>query len=335
MKALMIEQATGPSAAVLVDTPEPSPAKGEVCIRLQAASLNHRELWISRGLYPGMRLPTILGADGSGIIESVGEGVGPEGIGAEVVLYPGLNWGSGENVPGETFGLLGMPGPGTIAERICVPAENVFPKPPHLSFLEAAALPVAALTAYRALVVKAALGAGEHVLVTGIGGGVATFAMLFALALRAEVSVTSGSSEKLEKARSLGASHVFDYSDPDWGKKLRSTGGVDVVMDGSPAAAFAAYGRSLRPGARVLIYGSTAGTAFQVSAPDLFLRHASIIGTAMGSPSDFGAMLDFVARHRIVPVIDRIFGLSEAAEAMDYLDRSHGMGKVLVEMRPL
>ena len=100
MKALMIEQATGPSAAVLVDTPEPSPAKGEVCIRLQAASLNHRELWISRGLYPGMRLPTILGADGSGIIESVGEGVGPEGIGAEVVLYPGLSWGSRENVPG-------------------------------------------------------------------------------------------------------------------------------------------------------------------------------------------------------------------------------------------
>lgn len=333
MKALILEATDGPGSARLAQVPQPRPAFGEVSVALRAAALNHRELWISRGLYPGMTLPTILGADGAGIVEAVGEGVSADFVGREVVLYPGLGWGSDERFPEAGFGLLGMPGPGTLAETICVPASNVFAKPPHLDFMQAASLPVAALTAFRAVAVKARLSPGENVLITGVGGGVATFALLFAHALGANVYVTSGSPEKLERARACGAQAGFDYREADWGKQLRTaSGGVDVVIDGSPASAYAAYGRALRMGSRVVLYGSTGGAGVTVSAPDLFLRHASIIGTAMGSPADFQAMLDFVNVHAIMPLVDRVFDFAKAPEALLHLDSGAGFGKVVVEI---
>jgi NADPH:quinone reductase-like Zn-dependent oxidoreductase len=333
MQALVLEATAGPESARLVEQERPRPAAGEVCVSLRAASLNHRELWIARGLYPGIVLPTVMGADGAGIVESVGDGVDAALVGREVVLYPGLGWGGSERVPDPGFGLLGMPGPGTIAEAICVPADCAFPKPAHLSFIQAAALPVAALTAYRALAVKARLEPGETVLVTGIGGGVATFGLLFARAFGGIVHVTSGSPEKGEAALRAGAAHAFDYREADWGKALRkASGGIDVVLDGAPASAFAEYGRALKLGARVVLYGSTGGAKFAASAPDLFLRHASIIGTAMGSPADFAAMLDCVAAHRIEPMIDRVFPFGEACEALAYLDGGHGLGKVVIDL---
>lgn len=333
MQALILEATDGPESARLTDQPRPRPAPGEVCVALKAASLNHRELWIARGLYPGIALPTILGADGAGVIESVGDGVDESLIGRAVVLYPGLGWGGSERIPGPGFGLLGMPGPGTIAEAICVPAENAFAKPEHLSFVQAAALPVAALTAWRALGVKGQLSAGEHLLITGIGGGVATFGLLFGKAMGASVFVTSGSPEKGEAAVEAGAALALDYREPDWGKRLRqASGGIDVVLDGAPASAFAEYGRSLRTGARVILYGSTGGAKFSASAPDLFLRHVSIIGTAMGSPADFSAMLAFVAEHRLEPMIDKVFPFGEARAALAYLDGGHGIGKVVIDL---
>lgn len=333
MKAFVLEAAAGPEAAKLTERPRPEPGHGEVSVALRAAALNHRELWISRGLYPGMTLPTVLGADGAGVVDGVGEGVPPDLIGREVVLYPGLNWGEDERFPGPSFGLLGMPGPGTVAETICVPAVNAFAKPAHLDFVQAAALPVAALTAFRAVTIKAGVSRGDNVLVTGVGGGVATFALLFAHALGANVYVTSGSREKIDKALESGAVAGFDYRETDWGKRLRAaSGGVDVVIDGSPASAYPGYGRALRNGARMVLYGSTGGTEFPVSAPELFLRHASIIGTAMGSPADFKAMLAFVEAHRIVPLIDRIFAFDQAPEALLHLEGGDGFGKVVVEI---
>jgi NADPH:quinone reductase-like Zn-dependent oxidoreductase len=331
MKALILSRAEGPEAAALQTIDTPSPAAGEVRVALKAASLNHRELWILRGQYPGMRLPSILGADGAGIVNAVGPGVDPALVGREVVLYPGTGWGDNPHYPGKNFALFGMPLAGTLAEAICVPAENAVEKPASLSFEEAACLPTAGLTAWRALTVKARVSAGEQVLVTGIGGGVAVWALKFALALGAKVYVTSGSEDKLRQAAALGASGGINYTQDKWGKALGQLAGrIDVVIDGAPSGSLTQYSRCLSMGARVVLYGSTGGTDVQFSAPDLFLRHASLLGTAMGTLEDFHNMLAFVDRHRIQPVIDKRFTLDTARQALISLQNDHGLGKITV-----
>ena len=331
MKALMLTTAAGPASVELCDVPSLKPGPGQVRVAVKAAAFNHRELWISRGQYPGMRLPTGLGCDGAGIVESVGEGVDPKLQGERVILYPGMEWGSDPRLPDRCFGLLGMPGPGTIAEAITLAAGNVYTMPGYLDFEAAAAVPLAALTAWRGLVTKGALAAGEKVLITGVGGGVAVFALQIALAFGATVYVTSGSQTSLDRARQLGARGGFDYREPDWRKTIaRETGGLDLVFDGAPAAAFTNYQRALNPGARVVIYGSTAGPQFTVSAPDLFLRNIRILGTNVGNPDEFAALLGFIGEHRIQPQIDRSFPLEAAREALEYLDTSHRLGKVVV-----
>jgi NADPH:quinone reductase-like Zn-dependent oxidoreductase len=333
MKALVLKTADGPASAKIEECDIPMPAAGEVRVALKAASLNHRELFISRGMYPGMRLPAILGADGAGVIEAVGDGVDITRVGEEVVLYPAAGWGDDPRFPSATFGLLGMPHPGTLANYICVAADSALAKPTNLSFNEAACLPVAALTAWRALTVKANVAAGETVLVTGIGGGVAVWALKFAQALGAKVFVTSGSDEKITQAVELGASGGVNYREEKWGKALGAmTGGVDVVIDGAPGGGIGQYVRSLNMGARVVVYGSTGKPDFTVMAPELFLRHASIVGTAMGTVSDFQAMVAFVQEKNLKPVIEKIFNLAEAGEALCYLESNHQLGKVVVEI---
>jgi NADPH:quinone reductase-like Zn-dependent oxidoreductase len=333
VKALLLASAEGPQSAHLAEVAEPEPTAGEIKVELHAASLNHRELWISRGLYPGMALPTVMGADGAGIVSAIGEAVDPVLLGKRVVLYPALNWGEDEDRPSDGFGLLGMPGPGTIAESIVIPAGNAVEIPAHLDFIHAASLPVAALTAFRALTRRAALKAGERLLITGVGGGVASLALLFAKAMGAHVIVTRGSHQNLAAARQCGADEIFNYRKEGWGKALRKSGLVDVVFDGAPAASFSSYARSLAPGSRVVVYGSTGGVDFNVFAPDLFLHHASIIGTAMGSPSDFRSMIDFVERYRLEPIIERVFRLEEAQDALLHLEQGHQLGKVAIKIR--
>lgn len=333
MRALILRSATGPDAARLEDVPVPIPADGEVRVALKAAALNHRELWIARGQYPGMTLPAILGADGAGVIDAVGPGVDPAWIGAAVLLYPGLRWGDDPDYPGPAFGLLGMPGPGTIAQFVCVPVASALPMPPHLDFAQAAALPLAGLTAWRGLVTKAGLRAGEKLLVTGVGGGVATFALLFGVAMGAEVFVTSGSDATLAKAAALGARAGFNYRDDQWRKALaRQSGGIDVVFDGAPAASYAQYGRALAMGARVVLYGSTGGTDFSVNAPELFLKNLRLIGTNVGNPAEFAAMVACVAERGLTPAIDRHFSLAAAAEALAHLEQGHGFGKIIIDI---
>lgn len=331
MKALILSTPDGPESVALQEVDIPEPGQGEVRVRLRAASLNHRELFISRGQYPDMKLPSILGADGAGVIDAVGGGVDPALIGREVVLYPARNWGDNPAHPSKDFCLLGMPLPGTLAEYICVPAEHALPKPAHLDFDEAACVPLAALTAWRALTVKAGVKAGEKVLITGIGGGVATWALSFALAHGAEVYVTSGSAEKIEQAIALGAKGGVNYRDEKWGRELaRLSGGIDIVIDGAPSGSASEYMRTLNLGARVVIYGSTGGVNIQFLSPDLFLRHATLYGTAMGTLEDCIAMLEFVAEHRLQPVIDRRFTLENAKEALLYMQSGSGIGKIVV-----
>lgn len=333
MRALVLTAAEGLDAAQLQEVATPQPGPGEVRVRLAAAGLNHRELWIARGLYPGMALPCILGADGAGVVEALGDGVDPALTGLECVIYPAVGWGAEPRFPASGFHLLGMPAPGTFAEAICVPVENIAPRPAHLTPMQAAALPTAGLTAWRGLVTKADLRAGETLLITGAGGGVAGFALQFGVALGARVHVTSSSPEAIARARDLGAEAGYDYRDPDWRKAFaKATGGADVVFDGAPGAGMGAYMRALKMGARVVVYGSTGGARAELPVTDLFLRHATVHGTAMGSPADFRAMLDFVASKQITPQIEKVFPLAEANAALHWLQDGHGFGKVGIEI---
>jgi len=333
MKALFLEQADGPEGVFVKEIDTPTPQAGEVRVAIKAASLNHRELWIPRGQYPGMVLPATLGCDGAGIVDMLGAGVTGAKLGDEVVIYPGRDWGSDRRAPAKEFGLLGMPHPGTIAEYICVPVENLAPKPAFMSFEEAAATPLTGLTSWRALMFKGELKAGETVLISGVGGGVATFGLAFAVAKGANVYVTGENDEVLSRALAMGAKGGLNYNDPDWRKQVgKLTGGVDVVLDGAPTPSFANYVRAINPGARIVIYGSTAGNQFQVNATDIFLKSASIVGSQVGDPQDFREMLAFAGAHKIKPVVERIFPLAEAKEALLYLQNQHQFGKIVVKI---
>ncbi|HZX64460.1 MAG TPA: zinc-binding dehydrogenase, partial [Myxococcales bacterium] len=233
MRAVRLHQIGGPENLKIDELPDPEPPAGGAVVRIEAAALNHRDVFIRQGLYPKIQLPAILGADGAGIVESVAPGGDRSWVGKKVVIVPFDSWGDDPRVPGKDFLIRGMPRPGTFAEKIALPLDRLAPMPEHLSFPEAAALPLGGLTAYRALVTRGELKKGDHVLVTGIGGGVATIAMLLAQALGAQVSVTSGSEEKLARAKSMGAIAAVSYKQKGWDKELLKQAGrpPEVVID--------------------------------------------------------------------------------------------------------
>src|SRR3712207_4759258 len=211
MKAIRLQDLDGPDSLNYEDVPEPEPSPGETIVRLHAAALNRRDVFATYGQYPGVRadiLPCVLGSDGSGEVVARGEGADGPAEGAEVVINPALYWGDDPRKPGKEYRILGLPDDGTFAEFVKVPTDSVFPKPSHLSHEEAAAIPLAALTAYRALVTRGEVKEGETVVVPGIGSGVATFVVQMAAALGARVFVTSGSDEKIEKAKELDRKSV-------------------------------------------------------------------------------------------------------------------------------
>lgn len=331
MKALLQETTDGPEAVRVANVDLPVPKAGEVRVAIKAASINHREMWIARGLYPGMSLPSTMGCDGAGVVDMLGDGVSSASVGDEVIIYPGMDWGSNRHAPAPEFGLLGMPHSGTIAEYICVPAANLAPKPSFMTWEEAAATVLTGLTAWRALMFKGQLQPSDTLLISGVGGGVATFGLAFAVALGCKVYVTGESEEVLERAKQMGASDGLLYTDPDWRKQVgKMTGGVDVVLDGAPAPSYANYVRAINPGARIVIYGSTAGDKFEITATGIFLKSASIVGSQVGDIEDFREMLVFVEQHQIKPVIEKSFPLVEAREALLYLEKQHSFGKVVV-----
>lgn len=331
MKALLLEAADGPESVRVGDIPTPEPGPGEVRVAIRAASVNHREMWIARGMYPGMTLPATLGCDGAGVVDKLGDGAAGPAVGDEVVIYPGLDWGGNRAAPGAQFGLLGMPHPGTIAEYICVPAASVMPKPRNLSFEEAAATILTGLTGWRALMFKGQLSKDDTLLISGVGGGVASFGLAFAVAMGVRTFVTAESQAVLDRAIGMGASGGVLFTDPEWRKQIgKLTGGIDVVLDGAPAPSFANYVRAINPGARIVIYGSTAGDKFEITATSIFLKSASIVGSQVGDVQDFRDMLAFVEQHDIHPVIERSFPLAEARDALLYLERQHSFGKIVV-----
>lgn len=314
--------------------PSPVPGPGEVRVRLRAAALNHRDLWIKLGQYAGITYPCTPGSDGAGVVEAVGPGVDRTWINREVIINPSLDWGDQEIAQGPAFSILGLPRAGTLAEEITVPVSQLSDRPAHLSWVEAAALPLASLTAYRALFSRARLERGDRVLITGIGGGVALAALQFAVSLGAETWVTSGSPDKLARAFALGARNGFDYHDPAWPEAaVRAAGGpFSVIVDSAGGPGFETLIDVAAPGARLVFVGATAGNPPVLPSRKVFWRQLSLLGSTMGSPSDWSAMLRFVAEERISPVISDVFPLAEAGAAFDHLAAAGQFGKIVLKM---
>jgi NADPH:quinone reductase-like Zn-dependent oxidoreductase len=333
MRAVLCERQGPPEVMKLVELPDPVAGPGEAVVRLHACGLNHRDVWIRQGLYARIQLPCVLGSDGAGVVESVGAGVDAALVGKRAVIIPCEKWGPNPAVQGKDFLILGMPRQGTMAEKIAVPASMVVELPAHVSFEDAAALPVAGLTAYRALVTRGGLSKGEHVLVTGIGGGVATLALLFAKALGAEVSVSSGSEEKLAKAKALGAVAAASYHAKGWEKDLVTQAGrpPSLIIDGAGGDGLNALIGAAAPAARIVLYGATRLSPSRLDMAKIFFKQLDIRGTTMGTDEEFHAMLALVAKHRLKPVVDRIFPLAQAVEAVRLLEESGQMGKILLD----
>lgn len=310
----------------------PRPGSGEVLVDLKAAALNHRDLWILSGMYPGLKYPVVLGSDGAGVVAAVGEGVGDSWVGSEVVIYPAAHWGDREVAQGPEFEILGLPEDGTFTEQISVPLRRVAPKPGHLDWHQAAALPLAGLTAFRALFRRAKLVAGEKLLVTGIGGGVSQFALQFGLAVGAKVWVSSSDPEKIACAAAAGAVAGVDYRERDWSSRIKdmTDGGFDVAIDGAGGLGFAGLLEAAAPGARIVNYGGTAGPIPEIAPRLLFWNQISLLGSTMGSPVDFADLLGFVNQHGIVPKVDAVFPLDQVAEAFDRMDEGRQTGKIVL-----
>lgn len=329
MPAIRLHEVAGPAGLRFEHVAVPAPQAGEILIRLHAAALNHRDVFITQGLYPKIRTPVTLGSDGAGEVDALGEGVRDWSIGEHVVIDPTLGWGGDPHAWEAGATILGMPRDGTFAGYVCVPAANAHRKPAKLSMEDAAAIPLAGVTAYRATFTRGALRVGESVLITGVGGGVQSFVLLFAKHAGARVVVTSSSDAKLEAARALGADLAINYvANPDWAKLVRASGPIDLIVDSSGGATLRNALDVARPGGRVVVYGGTTGDA-SIKLFPLFWKHLTIMGTSMGSPTDFAAMLELFS-NGLRPVVDRVFELSDAVNAMERLERGDQFAKIVL-----
>jgi zinc-binding alcohol dehydrogenase/oxidoreductase len=330
MKAMVLEAAGQPLKLKEIHTPDLQP--GEVLVQIRSAALNRRDYWITAGKYAGIKYPSILGSDGAGIVAGVGSDTDKQWLNKEVIINPCHNWGSHADYQNRDFSILGLPENGTFAEYVKVKAEYLYPKPVHLSWEQAAALPLAGLTTYRALFTKGKAKKGDKILITGIGGGTGTFALQWAVAAGCQVFVTSGSGEKIERARQLGACAGVNYKAQDWAQELKHlAGGFDVIIDSALGDGFNKLLDISNPGARIVFFGGTAGNIPPLSGQKIFWKQLQILGTTMGSQEDFKGMVDLVNAYQIVPVIDEVFQLAQAQKAIDRMENSSQFGKLVLK----
>jgi NADPH:quinone reductase-like Zn-dependent oxidoreductase len=323
VKAVRIHEDGGPEVLRYEDVDDPVAGAGEVLIRLRAASLNHLDIWMRRGL-PSVPKPRILGADGAGMVETLGPGTDAFEAGDRVLINPGLQ--DGARIVGEHMD-------GTHAELIAVPAENVYPIPEPLSFEEAAAFPLVFETAYRMLVTKARLREGEWVLVWGIGSGVGSAAFVIAKALGARTIVTSSSSEKLDRARELGADAAANHVEEDVAAAVKeATGGAgaNVVVEHVGEATWKTSLQAAGTNARVVVCGATSGPNPPAQLHRIWWKQLEIYGSTMGTKEDFEGVYELVARGAARPIVDKVFPLEEAAAAHEYLEAGKQFGKVVL-----
>jgi zinc-binding alcohol dehydrogenase/oxidoreductase len=323
MKAIVIHEDGGPEVLRYEDVLDPEPGPGEVLIRMRFASLNHLDVWTRKGL-PSVPKPRILGADGSGVVESLGPGVEGFEPGQPVVINPGIEHGGRIHVIGEHT-------QGVHAELATIPAANVYPLREAVSFEEAAAFPLVYETAYRMLVTRAALRAGEWVLIWGIGGGVATAAFRIAQALGARTIVTSSSGEKLARATELGADVVVDHADGNVVRAVRraTRKGADVVVETVGEATWKRSLDAVRPAGRIVVCGATSGPNPPAALHRLWWKQLDVLGSTMGTRADFEGAYDLVAAGAR-PVIDAVFSLREARAAHERLESEQQFGKILL-----
>jgi NADPH:quinone reductase-like Zn-dependent oxidoreductase len=318
VKAVRIHEDGGPEVLRYEDAPDPEPGPGEVLVRLRAASLNHLDLWIRKGL-PSVPKPRILGADGAGIREDTGE---------RVVINPGLEH-------GDTITVVGEHMDGTHAELVAIPEGNVYALPDEISFEEAAAFPLVFETAYRLLVTKAGLSEGEWVLLWGIGSGVASAGLAIAKALGANALVTSSSDEKLERARALGADAAVNHADGEViaaVKQATGGAGVDVVLEHVGEATWARSLQAARPAGRIAVCGATTGANPPAALHRVWWKQLTIYGSTMGTKEDFEAAFELVKSGRAKPVVDSVLPLAEARAGHERMEAGEQFGKIVFEI---
>ena len=318
MKAVLVKEGGELSYE---DFDDPVAGPGEVVVELKAAGINRRDLLVRNPPGPAYEfpLPLVPGSDGAGIRRDTGE---------EVVIYPGLHWGEREDAAGPDWGILGGPTNGTYAELVKLPEENLFAKPARFSWEEAAAFPLAALTAYRALFTVGRLHADETVLILGAGSGVSTFAVQMAAQEGARVLVTSSSREKIDRAKELGAHDGALYTEEGWAEAL---GPVDVVLD-SVGSTWQESSKALRRGGRLVVFGGTGGPEVTMDVRGLYLTWKSILGSTMGSPLDFFSMMRLVNDGDWHPVIDSVRPLAEADTAHERMKAGQHFGKLVLSV---
>jgi NADPH:quinone reductase-like Zn-dependent oxidoreductase len=326
VRAVRIHEDGGPEVLVLEEAPDPEPGPGEVLVRLRASALNHLDVWIRKGL-PSVPKPRILGADGAGVVEALGEGVSGFEPGDRVVLNPGIEAGGGR------IHVIGEHGDGTNAELIAVPATNVHPIPDGLGFEEAAAFPLVFETTYRMLVTRAGLRQGEWVLAWGIGGGVSTAALAIGKALGARVLVTSSSDAKLERARELGADATVNHATGDVKAAVQEATeghGIDVVIESVGEATWATSLQVAAPGGRITVCGATSGPNPPAALHRIWWKQLSILGSTMGTGQDFAGAYDLVASGQALPVVDSVLPLEEIRAAHERLESGEQLGKIVL-----
>jgi zinc-binding alcohol dehydrogenase/oxidoreductase len=332
MKAIVLNR-NHPDKIELINAELLELKEDEVRVALVASALNHRDEWSRLGLYPNLRDGVVLGSDGAGKVVAIGSSVVKDWLGKEVIINPAFDWGGAEHAKSNDFKILGIPDNGTLAEFVHVPADRLYEKPSHLSWEQAAALPLAGLTAYRAVFMQGSLKTGEKVLITGIGGGVAQFAAQYAVAAGAEVYVSSSSEEKIERAKKLGALTGFNYKDADWVEKVRATvGGFDLIVDSAMGDTLNNLIDVANPGGRIIFFGATMGNPSGFNARKVYWNQLTIKGSTMGSDRDFAQMLDFVKNKKIVPIVDQVFELKDCVAAFERMKAGQQMGKIVIRI---
>ncbi len=321
MRAIRIVGTGNP--LVIQDIEKCSERPGLKIMEVSAASINHRDIWIWKGQYAGIKYPITPGSDACGFIN-----------GRRFIVNPGIHWGENERFQSKAFYIIGLPEDGTLAEYVSVPEDNLFEAPAHLSNIEAASLGIASVTAYRSLQIRCKPQKGERLLVCGIGGGVALFLVQFGLLMGCEVWVTTSLNEKLQQAINIGAKGGVLYTKENWDIQLAELvpKGFDIIIDGYAGSAVSKYFKLASPGGRICFYGGTGGKMNDLSPQILFWKQLQIMGSTMGSPKDFAEMLEFINFHKMKPIIDKVFSMEQANQAFERMEHPERFGKVIFQI---
>lgn len=332
MKALTLVS-TNPPKLSIEEVAVPATSPNGVLVQVKAAALNRRDYWISEGKYPGLKQGAILGSDGCGVVVEVGQNVPQDWLGKRIIINPNIQWGDQKMAQSSSYSILGMPHNGTFAGYVSVPVDRLVPAPAHLTDEQAAAVPLAGLTAYRAVFSKANVQPGQRVLVTGIGGGVSQFAMQFAKHAGAEVFVSSRSNEKIQRAIFYGADQgLHNQHEAIRDEVNRASLSFDVIIDSLGGGYLNEYLHFLNPGGKIILYGATLGNAGKLDLAKVFWKQISILGTTMGSDEEFADMVALIEKHQIVPIIDSIRPFDYILQALGEMSTGQQFGKLVLTM---